>query len=106
MKFDKLFLAKYLFLSGQDFLRRDEPYSYGLAVSLFQDAAECLLYNIAIHVEAPSNKDKQNIPFMEYWTIIKDAPKNSNKLEVPLKPQMKNLNRDRVGFKHYGSLPA
>ena len=75
MKLDKLLLAKYLFLNGQDFLRRDEPYSYGLAVSLFQDAVECLLYNIAILVEAPITIKNRNIYFMEYWTSIKDVKK-------------------------------
>jgi hypothetical protein len=106
MNLDKLLLAKYLFQNGQDFLRRDEPYSYGLAVSLFQDAVECLLYAIAIDLEALSPNDKRNIRFMDYWDKIKDAHKNLTKLEVPLKPQMEHLNLDRVDFKHRASLPA
>lgn len=103
MKIDRLLLSKYLFQNGQDFLRRDDPYSHGLAVSLFQDAVECLLYSIAVQVKASFPK---KYGFMDYWSIIEAAPDNIKKIDPPSRPQMEQLNRDRVDFKHYGSLPA
>jgi len=67
MNIDRLLLSKYLFQNGEVFLRRDDPYSYGLAVSLFQDAVECLLYGIAVQVKASFPK---KYGFMDYWSIV------------------------------------
>jgi hypothetical protein len=102
MKIDRVLLPKYLYQNGKELLERDDPYAYGLAVSLFQDAVESLLYYIALHLGAA----KKPFTFLEYWQGIKVAPKNRDKKEPPLKLQMEQLNRDRIDFKHYGNLPA
>jgi hypothetical protein len=102
MKIDRVLLPKYLYQNGKEFLERDDPYAFGLAVSLFQDAAESLLFYIALHL----GEFKKPYAFLDYWHAVKVAPKNKDKKDLPLRLQMEQLNRDRVDFKHYGNLPA
>ena len=94
----QLLISKKLYQEGCRQLALDDPISDGLAVSLFQDAVE-------IYV----------------WTLIKERnidvgknPEFTNNLgsiassgtSIPLKAKILELNKARVSFKHYGSLPA
>lgn len=102
MEIDQLLLSKVLFLNGQDFLKRNDAISYGVAISMFQDSAEVLLRAIIKHVDADV---KENEPFTSLWAKILSAKNNKNKIEVPFKSQMIEVNKARVSFKHFGHLP-
>jgi hypothetical protein len=99
----QLLLVRYLFQQGQDALAEKGPYSAGLAVSLFQDAIELMAWTIAKEVDA---KVSEKAPFESLWDAIKSAPKNASGKELPLKAKVVDVNKARVGFKHYGNLPA
>ncbi len=102
MEMDQLLLSKVLFRRGQEFLKKDDALSCGIAISLFQDAAEILLRTIAKSVDAVI-KEKES--FDTYWEKIKLAEKNSEKKDVPYKTQIIEINRARNNFKHLGHLP-
>ncbi len=74
--------------------------SSGLAISLFQDAAELVLWTVASSIEV-------NIGEKDGFTKMWEKVNNNNKPELflPLKEKMLELNKARVGFKHYGILP-
>ena len=60
----QLVISKYLFQKGRDTLRRGDTISPGLAVSLFQDAAEMFLRAVAKLVDADV-KEKES--FEGFW---------------------------------------
>lgn len=100
---EQVVLSKYFFQQGQEHAGSHGPYSSGLAVSLFQDAVEMMLWAIAKHVDADF-KGKQPA-FEQYWDIIRDTANNPHKRRPPLKAKMADLNKARVNFKHYGQVP-
>lgn len=102
MEVKQLILAKYLFRQGETVLNKRNPMSCGLAISLFQDAAEIFIWTTAKEIEADV---KDHIPFTKLWECVKNAKLNTEKKELPLKGKMLDLNRARVGFKHNGILP-
>jgi len=102
MAIQQLLLAKYLYQKGNEILSRQNPISSGLAISLFQDSVEILIWTIAKEFEASVN---DNEPFFRLWDSIKSAKKNLNQTELPLKAKMIEMNKARVNFKHYGNLP-
>ena len=99
----QLLLVKYLFQRGQDVLAENGPYSAGLAVSLFQDAIELMVWTVAKEVDA---KISDKTGFEALWDAVKTAPKNVPVKEIPLRAKVLDVNKARVGFKHYGILPA
>jgi len=99
----QLLLVKYLFQRGQDTFAEKGPYSAGLSVSLFQDAIELMVRTIAKEVDA---KVSDNTGFDTLWDAVRSALKNVGRKELPLKAKVLDLNKARVGFKHYGNLPA
>ena len=100
----KLLLSKYLLLSGDKALCRSEPYSAGLAASLYQDAVESMVWSVAKVVDA---KIAKKSTFEEYWHLIGTAPRKPDGVSgLPLKAKMLDLNQARVAFKHYGTIPA
>lgn len=99
MDIEKLLLSKFLMKKGESFIESNDPMSNGLAISLFQDAAELVLWTIASTIEADiGEKDS----FVKLWEQIN---KKHQKEPLPLKEKMFELNRTRVSFKHYGVLP-
>jgi hypothetical protein len=103
MPVSQLIISKYLFKKGEEILQEGNPASAGLAVSLFQDSVEIMIWTIAKEVDVELKKYDS---FLKIWDPIKDAPKNDKNLSLPLKSKIIELNTSRVGFKHYGNLPA
>src|SRR5256885_15730542 len=85
---EQLLICRYLFLEGVRALDSKLPFAPGLAVSLFQDAAELLLAVVAVHVDA---KVGANTSFMTFWELVEQAPKNIGGLQVPSKAAMLKL---------------
>ena len=100
---DQLTISKYLLSKAEKLADELHPLSAGLAISLMQDVVESILWCVAKHVDATVN---DNTSFSKFWSLVKDAHKNPNKLQLPLSAKMTELNKARVGFKHYGILPA
>ena len=93
----QLLLCKRLFSEGSFYADRTDSISSGISISLFQDAVEMYVWTLI--------KEK-NI-------IIKDGASFTSNLEVvqktgiqlPQAAKLIELNKARVGFKHYGNLP-
>jgi hypothetical protein len=98
----KLLLSKYLFTSANSLLNKAEPYSAGLAISLYQDAVESMAWSVAKAVDA---KVAKKSTFEELWHVIELAPGNFEHISLPFKATMAELNQARVSFKHYGIVP-
>lgn len=100
---EQLVLSKYIYQQGPEQLRNRSPYSAGLAVSLFQDAVEIMLWAVFKQVDADLRGKQPQ--FEQYWDIIREAKGNKERKSVPLKGKMIDLNKARVTFKHNGQLP-
>jgi hypothetical protein len=98
----QLLIVRYLFGEGERALASKSRYSPGLAVSLFQDAAELLLACVAHALDARVTVQTR---FMDYWESIEKARLNQDKKQVPSKAAIARLNAMRVAFKHRGQLP-
>ncbi|TET44871.1 hypothetical protein E3J62_09155 [candidate division TA06 bacterium] len=99
----RLIYAKYIFSQASEMLTRSLPLWHGLGISLLQDSVELVLRAIAQKVKA---RIGGNITFAEYWDKIERVSGNKESKMIPYKTEMQELNRARVGFKHYGILPA
>lgn len=99
---EQLLIARYLFQQGVHALESQAPYSPGLSISLFQDAAELVLACVAHAVDANVGP---RTGFLAYWDVIESAPRNTERKQVPSKAAMARLNTARVAFKHHGQRP-
>lgn len=95
--------AKFLLLQGNEALQSMTPISDGLAVSLYQDAAEMLLLTVAEYLNANVG---ERTPFNKIITKIEEAKLNNNNAKISSKIAISQLNKSRVNFKHYGLLPT
>lgn len=94
----QLLLSKRLFNEGVTFARRPDAVSCGLAVSLFQDAVEIFIWAL-IKERSVSVKDTSS------FTANIDAIEKAG-IGLADRAKIQELNKARVGFKHYGILPA
>lgn len=100
MDINQLKKVKYIFKKGEELLFHHDPFGPYLAVILFQDAVELLLWTIAKHVDA----DIEDIePFQNYWKKINEKLDKGKKLAN--KAKMLELNKARVNIKHKGIQP-
>jgi hypothetical protein len=97
----RLAFIKYLYKIGDEQAKKPEPMCWAAILTL-HDAVELFLQLIAENVGV----NKNDIRFMEYWTLINQYLKKLNKPELPQKIAMERLNKARVAFKHYGSPPS
>ncbi|MDE2817826.1 MAG: hypothetical protein OXK81_14175 [Chloroflexota bacterium] len=88
-----LLLPKFLLLEAQDYLRRPEEYSPGLATSLLQDAVEAFLRFLAVDGQIEVS---EKASFVEL--LNKVGAKHRKILDH--RAAMTNLNKARVNFKH------
>lgn len=95
---DRLIGSKYLFHRGVDILNRRGPFSSGLAVLHFQDAAEMVLRVIAEHLNCSL---KENAAFNQ----IIDTIDNITNAKIPYRIALNQLNKARINFKHFGLEP-
>ena len=96
---DQVLIAKRLFSIGSTYSEEADPLSAGLAISLFQDSVELLVWCIAKH-HSVAVKDN------DAFTSLLEKIERISPDGVPHKAKMLELNKARVGFKHYGNLPA
>lgn len=94
----QLLLAKRLFIEASVYVDRAEPVAAGMAISLLQDAAELCLWTL-IKERSITVKDQAG-----FVSNIESVQKTG--AVVPNASKLLELNKARVGFKHYGNLPA
>jgi hypothetical protein len=94
----QLLLVKRLFLASGDFVVQTDPVAAGMAISLLQDAVELYVWTLI---------KERNITVKDQSGFVAnlDALRKSG-LTMPFTAKLLELNRARVGFKHYGNLPA
>lgn len=95
----QLLLCKRLMIEGASFSERSDPVSSGMAISLLQDSVEMLVWALVKLMDIPV-KEKDST-----FTSNLEALQRKG-LTIPLKAKLIELNKARVGFKHYGNLPA
>ncbi len=98
----QLVLAKYLFGQGEKVLNRRSAMACGVAISHFQDAVEMLLW-VAIKEKNLKCNNGERASLLDMWNAVNDYLPDG---ELPHRACMTELNKARVGFKHYGILPA
>ena len=94
----QLLLSKRICLEGCEFAERGDSVSSGLAISLFQDAVEMFVWAL---IKERNLSIKENAQFTTNMDSLSKAG-----IKLSFIPQMFELNKSRVGFKHYGNLPA
>lgn len=95
----QLILVKRIFLEATRHEEtQNDPVDAGLAISLLQDAVELYLWTVIKERDITVKKDAG---FILYLDSLKGAG-----LEMPFSAKLRELNTARVGFKHYGNLPA
>jgi len=92
-----LLLPKFFLLEAQDYLKRPEEYSPGLATSLLQDAVESFLRFLAVN---GSIEVGERASFGEL--LNKVGAKHPRILDH--RAAMTNLNKARVNYKHLGQM--
>lgn len=100
MSSTRLSLCRYLYDRAQATLDIADNFSFGLSVSLAQDAVETMLYEIGSTVNA---NIPQHATFPKTWSAVNQAEKMRNPL--PYSHDMESLNNCRVAFKHHSNLP-
>jgi hypothetical protein len=96
---DQVLISKRLYTIGESYSSQVDPVSVGLAISLFQDAIEQLVWCIVKHIDL-------NVKETEPFTSIVNKIESSSDEKFPDKAKILELNKARIGFKHYGNLPA
>jgi hypothetical protein len=93
----QLLLCKRLFSEGSFYADRSDSISSGISISLFQDAVEMYVWTLI--------KEK-NITIKDGASFTSNL-ENVQKTGIQLSQVAKliELNKARVGFKHYGNLP-
>ena len=96
---EQVVIAKRIFTAAERYSRQADALSAGLAISLFQDAVEQLTWCIAKHLDLDV-KDSEG-----FVSLISKIEQKCGE-PMPQKAKVLELNKARVGFKHYGNLPA
>jgi hypothetical protein len=99
---EQLLLSKRLFQEGERFSQENNPISAGLAISLFQDCIEILIWSIIKNFSINDVRDAE--PFTSLLDKVHKTLENQS-IKLPAKAKIIELNKARVNFKHYGNLP-
>ena len=94
----QLLLCKRLMIEGASFAERHDPVSTGLAISLFQDSVEMFIWLL---IKERGIKVKE---LSSFTVNIEELQKGG--VQMAHTAKLFELNKARVGFKHYGNLPA
>lgn len=94
----QLLLVKRLFLASAEYSAQTDPVAAGMAISLLQDAVELYVWTL-IKERNVAVKDGSG------FVANLDALQRDGHA-MPYAAKLQELNRARVGFKHYGNLPA
>lgn len=99
---EQLLLTKRLFEEGEKYSLQNDPISAGLAISLFQDSIESVIWLVTKDLGL-------NVKEKESFTVLLDKVHqeldDNQSIKIPLKAKIQELNKARVSFKHYGILP-
>ncbi len=99
----QLLLSKYLFSRGVDALRPNDDLSAGVAVSLFHDATEMTMWEIA---KQRSIKVSDKEAFTELLKKIAQFAHTHQLAPAVSEGMLLDINKVRVSYKHNGILPA
>jgi hypothetical protein len=99
----RLAFIKYLYRLGEKQAKQPEPMCWSAILTL-HDTLELFLQLIAEHLEI--NRRRNNVHFMDYWTLTEPKLRELNKPVLTQKIAMERLNRARVDFKHLGINPS
>jgi hypothetical protein len=91
-------MSKRLLATARSIAQRRDAISAGIAISLMQDATEMLLWTLIKEMQVEA---REGLPFTQYFDAIEKAG-----AKVPHRNKLLELNKARVGFKHWGNLPA
>jgi hypothetical protein len=94
----QLLLAKRLFLEAAKYAAKVDPVSCGLSISLLQDSVEMVVWAL---IKDKGISVKETDGFVKHLDTLK-----SNSVTLVGINHIHELNKARVGFKHYGNLPA
>ena len=94
----QLLLCKRLFLEGCKFAHAPDPVSCGIAVLLFQDSVEMLVWALIKQFDISVNEKSG---FLANLEALQKKP-----LALSGTARIYDLNKARIGFKHNGNLPA
>lgn len=94
----QILLAKRMFLEACSYAARRDAVSSGLAISMLQDSVELYVWTLIKERSLPT---KDQAGFVAHIECLQKAGIN-----VPNAARLLELNKARVGFKHYGNLPA
>lgn len=101
----QLVLARQLMDQAETFVDQRTPATLGLGVSVAQDAAELVLRALTrgwqLNVPQP-----QSIMFNQLLDAVEAALDSFGLGALPFRPQLIELNRARVDFKHFGHVPT
>jgi hypothetical protein len=92
-----LLLSKRMFLEGTNNADRPNSFSSGLAISLFQDSVEILVWAL---IKERNIQVKEGAGFVSNIEAIQKQDIKLNHIA-----KLYELNKARIGFKHYGNLP-
>lgn len=99
---EQLLLTKRLFEEGKKYSLQNDPVSAGLAISLFQDSVESVIWLVTKELGL-------NVKEKESFTVLLDKVHqeldDNQSIKIPHKAKIQELNKARVNFKHYGILP-
>lgn len=94
----QLLLAKRTYFEASKYIDSPDAFHAGMAISLLQDSVEFAVWALIKKMNV-SVKDQTTFT-AQLDQIEKEAGK------IPQKAKLLELNKARVGFKHYGNLPA
>ena len=94
----QLLLTKRIFLEAAVYVDRSDPVSSGMAISVLQDCVELYVWTV---IKARSITAKETASFVSNLEALQKA-----NILIPEAAKLLELNKARVGFKHYGNLPA
>ena len=98
----ELIYIKFLYERGSELAREKKSFQSGMAISLYHDAIEMLIWFLSREFEAPHTKAQDII---SKWHKVSEAAKKPAEAELPYINKFKQLNAARVNFKHHANLP-
>lgn len=94
----QVLLAKRMYLEACSYASRRDAVASGLAISMLQDSVEIYIWTLIKERNLPT---KDQAGFVAHIECLQKAGIN-----VPNAAKLLELNKARIGFKHYGNLPA
>lgn len=94
----QLLIVKRLFVEAMAYADRGDSVSAGIAISMLQDSAELYIWTLIKERDIAVKEQAGFVACLD--TLQKEG------ITIPNAAKLQELNKARVGFKHYGNLPA